>query len=105
MQVNRVMNRRIRLAAVLIALSLLLMMALMLVYISVGFSFAAGEIMVNPSAAPNADAALKRAANLSLVLVVAVLLTIAGVVVRTGVLRTELHWRREAAARSSLAES
>jgi hypothetical protein len=103
MQVSRVMAHRMRLAVLVIVLSLLLTLALVLLYISVGFGFAAGEVMANPNAAPDANAALKRAANLGLALFAAVLILFAGVVIQSGVLKAKFHWAARASGAFVLA--
>lgn len=70
----------------------LLALASMLLVLTFTFGFAASETMVNPNARPDANTDLKRAANLAFSLFAAVQVALALVAVKSGVLKTRLHW-------------
>jgi hypothetical protein len=73
-------------------IAILLFLATALLFNAFVFGFASGEVMVNPSAKPGDNAALNRAATLSLEMFVAVQVALAGVAVSSGALRSRLHW-------------
>jgi len=86
-------------AAVFVPLiAILLFLATALLFNAFVFGFASGEVMVNPSAKPGANAGLNRAATLSLDMFVAVQIALAGVAVASGAFRSRLHWAIRACA-------
>jgi hypothetical protein len=73
-------------------IAVLLFLATALLFNAFVFGFASGEVMVNPSAKPDDNAALNRAARLSLDMFVSVQVAVAGVAVASGAFRSRLHW-------------
>jgi hypothetical protein len=87
-------GRRMRVAGVLLAISVPVTLGSVFLYVAVAFGFAAGDY--SPNASPDEIASLSRAANVGLALFGAVLILLASVVVKAGVLKTELHWTARA---------
>lgn len=84
--------RQLRPATLLGAGVVLTAVASVLLLVSVGFGFAADEVMVNPNARSGDKAEMERAGNIALALFGVVELALACVAVRSGVLKGHLHW-------------
>ncbi len=74
------------------AIAILLSLATALLFNAFVFGFASGEVTVNPTAKHGANAALNRAATLSLDMFVAVQVALTGVAVASGAFKSSLHW-------------
>lgn len=96
MQLGRAMARRLRVAVLVIVLSLLLTLAAVLLIFRWGSVSLPEKSWRIPTLRQMADAALKRAANLSLALLAAALILFAGVVTQAGALKAKLHWAARA---------
>lgn len=73
------------------ATAILLALASVFLWFSFSFGFAAGEVMANPNARPDANVDLKRAADFAFSLFVLAQLTSAFITVKSGVLMVRLH--------------
>jgi hypothetical protein len=85
-------------AMIAIAAAVLVVVASLFFAAAVGLGVAAGEAMVNPNARPDAQAGFARAARLALMLFAATDACFACCVVKSGVLKSHMHWTVRAVA-------
>ena len=71
---------------------ILIAAASVLLFVSVGFGFAADEVMLNPNARADDKTQMERAANVAFTFFALVELALACAAVKSGVLQTRLHW-------------
>src|SRR5690349_9937959 len=74
------------------AIAALFLLGTALLFNAFVFGFAAGEVMVNPSAKAGDNVALNRAATLSLNMFVAIQVALACVTMGSGAFKSRLHW-------------